>query len=70
MRQRKYVKGDQLAVDEAVGHILAGRYVFWFNRPVHPGWAASWQFRMLANACKGGVISEAVPNPEYVEKTK
>jgi hypothetical protein len=70
MRQRKYVKGAPLTIDEAVQHILAGRYVFERNKPQHPGWAMSWSLGLLRGFCAGGNIFEAIPNPEYVEKTK
>lgn len=70
MRTRKYIRGDRLLVEDAVRHILAGRYIFERTKPQHPGWAMSWPLGLLRSFCAGGHIYEAIINPEYVEKTK
>ncbi len=70
MRQRKYIKGKSLTAEEAVQHIMAGRYVFQHNKPQHPAWTMAWSIRLLCGFCAGCAIYEAIANPEYVEKTK
>lgn len=65
MRQRKYIKGERLTLEEAVRRINAGCYIFERNKPQHPGWAMSWPLSLLRGFCAGGHIYEAKINPEY-----
>lgn len=70
MRQRKYIKGKRLTVEEAVQRILSGCYVFERDKPQHPGWAASWPLGLLRGLCAGGQIYEATINPDYKDPAK
>lgn len=69
MKQRKYIKGERLTLEQAVQHIMGGRYVFERNKPQHPGWAMGWSLGLLRGACAGGHIYEAKINPDYKERT-
>lgn len=64
MRRRKYAKGRTLTAPEAFAEIMAGRYVYWHDKPTHPGWARSWQMNMLIGACARGAISQAINTNE------
>lgn len=65
-RPRKYEPGEVLTVDDFVEAIRAGRYI-WCNRPVHPGWAGSWQLNMSLALCQRGALRRAVIRKEWMD---
>ena len=65
MRERKYIKAERLTLSRAINEIMAGRYIFWHDKPTHPGWAMSWQVMMLSGACTRGIIYRAKINPKW-----
>jgi hypothetical protein len=52
--------GNTLDVCGTVSLILAGRYVMFRNKPMHPGWMRSQQIRTLDAICRGGSVKEAL----------
>lgn len=65
-RPRKYDPGEPLTIDALAGEIKAGRYV-WCRRPVHPGWAGSWQLNMALALCRSGTLRSAVIRKEWLD---
>lgn len=64
MRERKYRKGKKLTFEQASKDVLDGKYVFFFDKPIHPGWVSSWSVRLLNGYCLRGYIFQAVMNTE------
>lgn len=67
-RPLKYLEGRPIrSLDELNDVIAAGGYIIHtltFQR-IHPGWAASWQFRMCADLIRKGLLLRAIPNPDH-----
>lgn len=63
MKKRKFRKGEKIfdPVD-ALEAILSGKYLFWQDKPQHPGWMISMQLANIVGAVKLGLISHALPN--------
>lgn len=65
MRKRMYCRGKKIRTISRFEKVVqggTGKYVWCFNKPVHPGWAASWQYRMIIHAIKVGILYEAKLN--------
>lgn len=68
---RKYIQGEQIkSPQEAIGLILAGEYLFFQHKVIHPGFFLSWQVRLLVQSCHGGRIRRAILNPEHPDNHK
>lgn len=71
-KPRKFIPGECItSLDRLMREIRAGHYIMvrqWGQtqyRSVHPGWAASWQFRMVAQMIEGRRIYVACPNRKH-----
>lgn len=62
MSKLKWKPGRVLTTMDAVELILAGKMVCERGKPQSPGWAQSWQLRMIDMMCRNGALCEAVPN--------
>ena len=64
-RARKFVKGGAIAdIGELAGELDRLNYVYFWQRPCHPGWVGSMQFRTLVMLVGKGAFSYALPNPD------
>lgn len=66
-RPRKFAQGARLTLSEAIEEIASNRYIMAHGKPVHPGWAAGWNIRLLIQWCDTGAIRSAVVTPEWIE---
>lgn len=62
--KRKYKPGAVLGLLSTVGAILAGRYVFWNDKPMHPRWMRSQHLGTLLEATARRTIREAICTQE------
>lgn len=69
MYKRLYQKGERfpdiLAVIEA---IRSGKYTYWHDKPMHPGWMWSQHLGTLIGAAGRGELYQAIPTPEYYKR--
>ena len=60
-RKTKYVKGEPICdLDQFVSILDAGQWVYWCDRPKHPGFLASMRLRVLQGAVRSGILHLAV----------
>ena len=70
-RPRKYIKGPAISEPLTVIHeVLAGRYVFMFDRPKHPSFLISMQVQTINFMTRKGSFSLALPNPDHPDRKK
>ena len=66
-RKNKFVKGAKIEDWEHLARVLKrNEWVYWDNRPKHPGWLRPMQFQVLDQALARGILSEAVDKRLYV----
>ncbi len=69
MKVKKYRKGGHFkSLNELVLWIDLGHWVFMRNKPFHPGWVYSLQFRYVCRMFRNDLIEKAVPTKEYIQK--
>lgn len=60
MYKKKFKIGERFSSFNAfIEWINNNKYVMWHDRPVHPGWAKSWQIQMAFNAVESGTIRKS-----------
>lgn len=72
-RTLKYLEGDPIkSIEEFSAEIEAGRYLIarQTKQRIHPGWAASWQFRMCLQAVRNRTLLRAIPNLDHPDSKK
>ena len=63
MRKKKFTRGNPiLSVSYAVELIVSGNYVFFREKPMHPGWMAGMPLRTIMNLVQRGLIYQALRN--------
>ena len=64
-RVRKFRKGAEIRDPiVVVSTILSGNYIFWRDKPMHPGWMSSLRLVTIAQAARHGLLYEAIENKE------
>lgn len=61
MAKRKWRKGPKIS---SLDELYRQEIIFWLDKPTPKGWFMSWQFRMAAQALKGGIIRYAMPESQ------
>ena len=70
-RINKYRKGKVITSMQQLSCILErNEYIFWKDRPVHPGWIGSMTWRTLASLVKGKYFYYAVINNQWKEQNE
>lgn len=67
-RPTKYLPGPPIQTLADFDLLLrSGRYIIdaRSGQRVNPGWAGSWQYRMVSNLIAQGRLLRALPNPEH-----
>lgn len=60
-RKNKFEQGPVLRDPLVVfSFILAGRYLYWNDKPQHPSWLGSMQINTIAHSARRGIIREAI----------
>jgi len=66
-RKTKYVKGGCITNWQELAHALHhNRWIYWGDRPKHPGWLRSMHFQVLDQAITRGILAVAVPTQLYI----
>ena len=66
-RHNKYRKGSTITNwTELALNLQQNRWVYWGNRPKHPGWLRSMHFQVLDQAINRGDLREAIPTQLYI----
>lgn len=64
-RATKFRKGRKIKTTvEAVKLILGNSYIYWHDKPTHPGWARGWSVNLINSAVANGVLWRAELNKE------
>ena len=62
-QKKKFKKGDRFRSFNAfIKWIRDDKYVMWHDKPIHPGWAKSWQIMMAFNVVASGTVRKAKEN--------
>lgn len=62
--KRKYKKGERItSPNDLQVELDAGRWVFLFDRPKHPGWIMSMRIKSVHYFLKRGDLAFAIENP-------
>lgn len=78
-RPRKFIPGPPIrSLNDLWARIARGEYILVAQpgrgkgrfQSVNPGWIASWQLRMTANAIERGSLRRALPNPDHPDNRK
>ncbi len=64
MKPKKFRRGEMLTPQQAFEQIADGRYVYWADKPQHPGWMGSMQINCIIWGARTGLIREAIVNEE------
>lgn len=63
MKRRMFRKGRKLRSMEQVARAVEGNiYIFMHNKPQHPGWVGSMQYRTVLGLLRRGYLREALRN--------
>lgn len=65
-RVRKYLKGAPMSLNAVITAVLDRRYVFFNDKPMHPGWVGSWSLHLLNILSNQGQLYRANLNPAWV----
>jgi hypothetical protein len=66
-RTQKFRKGAQVEDWQQLSDLLRrDRWIYWLDRPKHPGWLRSMTFQTLDNAIYGGILWAAEPSEQYI----
>lgn len=67
-RPRKYLKGDTITtIGDLTATLNWERYVFLWDKPKHPGWILSMQYRNILYLLGRSAFRFAIKNPDYRE---
>lgn len=72
-RPLKYIEGDPItSMNEIAEAIEAGQYIIQrrTKQRINPGWAGSWQFRMVVDGVRKQIFARAIPNPKHPDFQK
>jgi len=59
--KKKYRKGYYYqSIGDLLNHLEQGRWVYWHDKVMHPGWIISMTLRTVAGAIRSHIISEAI----------
>lgn len=59
--KNKYRKGySYYSIRDLLYHLEEGRWVYWHNKVMHPGWIISMTLRTVSGAIRSSVLSEAI----------
>jgi len=63
---RMFCKGPVLtSLDDLSRCTLSGQWIYWNDKPLHPGWIISMQFRTIRDALDMGILSLAIREGPY-----
>lgn len=67
-RQRKFRAGRRIEnFADFASCVTGGRWLYWNDRPKHPGWLCGLQFRTIDYAIRGGLLRVAELNEHHEE---
>lgn len=52
-----FAQGARLTLHQAIDRILAGDWIMVHGKPVHPGWAGSWQLMTIRSLAISGIYA-------------